>query len=64
MDDGGLVEDIIRGVLDKRYSYSVLDCNGFVRQSRSALSIHSYWNILNRKYPSEWEKHRYNRKII
>jgi pyruvate formate-lyase activating enzyme-like uncharacterized protein len=63
MDDGGLVEDIIREVLEKGYSYSVIDCNGFVKQSRSALTGDSYWSLLNRKYPPEWEQHRYNRKI-
>ena len=49
VDDGGLVEDIMREVLEKGYSYSVLDCNGFVKQNRSALSHRSYWNILNRE---------------
>ena len=63
MDDGGLVEDIMQEVLEKGYSYSVIDCNGFVKQSRSALSTRSYWNLLNRKYPPEWEKHRYGRKL-
>jgi pyruvate formate-lyase activating enzyme-like uncharacterized protein len=63
MDDGGLVEDMMREVLDKRYTYSVLDCNGFVKQSRSALSVHSYWSVLNRKYPPEWEQHRCKRKL-
>ena len=63
VDDGGLVEDIITEVLNKGYSYSVLDCNGFVKQSRCALTTHSYWSILNRKYPPEWEQHRFNRKI-
>ncbi len=63
MDDGGLVEDIMQEVLDKGYSYSVIDCNGFVKQSRSALSNCSYWTLLNRKYPPEWEKHRYERKL-
>ena len=64
MDDGGLVEDIMREVLRKGYSYSVLDCNGFVKQSRSALSRHSYWNLLNRQYPPEWEQHRQGRKLL
>jgi len=50
VDDGGLVEDIMREVLEKGYSYSVLDCNGFVKQNRSALSHRSYWNILSGKY--------------
>ena len=63
MDDGGLVEDIMREVLDRRYTYSVLDCNGFVKQSGSALSTRSYWSILNRKYPLEWEHHRYKREL-
>jgi pyruvate formate-lyase activating enzyme-like uncharacterized protein len=63
MDDGGLVEDIMKEALEKGYSYSVIDCNGFVKQSRSSLSIRSYWNLLNRKYPPEWEKHRYSRKL-
>lgn len=63
MDDGGLVEDIMKEVLDRCYTYSVLDCNGFVKQSRSALSIHSYWSALNRKYPPEWEQHRYKRTL-
>ncbi len=63
MDDGGLVEDIIREVLAKGYTFSVIDCNGFVKQSRSALTSHSYWNILNRKYPPAWERHRQLRKI-
>ncbi len=63
IDDGGLVEDIMKEVLDRRYTYSVLDCNGFVKQSRSALSIHSYWSALNRKYPPEWEQHRYKRTL-
>jgi pyruvate formate-lyase activating enzyme-like uncharacterized protein len=48
VDDGGLVEDIMREVLEKGYSYSVLDCNGFVKQNRSALSHRSYWKILTR----------------
>jgi len=63
MDDGGLVEDIMREVLEQGYSYSVIDCNGFVKQSRSALTNHSYWNLFNQKYPPEWEKHRYDRKL-
>jgi len=63
LDDGGLVEDIMREVLEKSYSYSVLDCNGFVKQSRSALGTQSFWSILNRKYPPEWERHRYQRKL-
>jgi hypothetical protein len=63
MDDGGLVEDIMKEVLDRGYTYSVLDCNGFVKQSRSALSMHSYWGVRNRKYPPEWEQHRYKRKL-
>jgi len=64
MDDGGLVEDIMKEVLEKGYSYSVIDCNGFVKQSRGALNGQSYWGILNRKYPPEWEKHRNNRKLV
>jgi pyruvate formate-lyase activating enzyme-like uncharacterized protein len=63
MDDGGLVEDLMQEVLDKGYSYSVIDCNGFVKQSRGALNGQSYWGILNRKYPPEWEKHRNGRKL-
>ena len=63
MDDGGLVEDIMAEVFNRGYGYSVLDCNGFVKQSRSALTNHSYWSVLNRKYPFEWERHRYTRKI-
>jgi pyruvate formate-lyase activating enzyme-like uncharacterized protein len=63
MDDGGLVEDIMKEVLDRGYSYSVLDCNGFVKQSRSSLTTHSFWSILNHKYPSEWEEHRYTRQL-
>ena len=63
MDDGGLVEDIMREVLQQGYSYSVIDCNGFVKQSRSALTDRSYWSLLNRKYPPEWEKHRHTRKL-
>lgn len=31
LDDGGLVYDIIEEVLRKKYSYSVLDCNCFVK---------------------------------
>jgi pyruvate formate-lyase activating enzyme-like uncharacterized protein len=63
LDDGGLVEVLMREVIDKGYSYSVIDCNGFVKQSRSALSNQSYWSIFNRKYPLEWEKHRLERKL-
>lgn len=63
IDDGGLVEDIMKEVLEKDYSYSVIDCNGFVKQSRNAISDRSYWSILNRKYPPEWEKQRYERKL-
>jgi len=63
MDDGGLVEDIMKEVLRQGYSYSVIDCNGFVKQSRGALTDRSYWSLLNRKYPPEWEKHRYIRKL-
>jgi pyruvate formate-lyase activating enzyme-like uncharacterized protein len=64
MDDGGLVEDIMREVLGKGYSYSVIDCNGFVKQNRSALTDRSYWNILNHPSPSEWEKQRSSRKKV
>ncbi len=63
MDDAGMAEDILREVLAKGYAYSVLDCNGFVKQSRSALTERSYWTVLNRKYPPEWEKHRLSRKL-
>jgi pyruvate formate-lyase activating enzyme-like uncharacterized protein len=63
MDDGGLVEDIMREVVKRNYAFSVIDCNGFVKQSRSALSNRSYWNILNRKYPPEWEQHRNTRVL-
>ncbi len=63
MDDGGMVEDIMKEVLDKGYSYSVIDCNGFVKQSRSALTDSSYWTLLNSKYPAEWEKHRHGRRL-
>jgi pyruvate formate-lyase activating enzyme-like uncharacterized protein len=63
MDDAGLVEDIMREHLEKGYAFSLLDCNGFVKQSRSALSDHSYWNRLNRKYPPEWEKQRHERRL-
>jgi pyruvate formate-lyase activating enzyme-like uncharacterized protein len=63
MDDGGLVEDIVTEVLAKGYSYSVIDCNGFVKQSRSALTKHSYWSVMNQKFPPEWEKQRYGRKL-
>lgn len=63
MDDGGLVEDIMREVIARDYSYSVLDCNGFVKQSRNALTVKSYWSLLNRKFPLEWEKQRFPRKM-
>ena len=63
MDDEGLVEDIMREVLAKGYSYSVIDCNGFVKKSRSALTVNSYWNLLNCRYPPEWERYRYNKRI-
>ncbi len=32
LDDGGMVEEIIGEVVAKAYSYSVLDCNAFVKQ--------------------------------
>jgi pyruvate formate-lyase activating enzyme-like uncharacterized protein len=64
VDDGGLVEDIIKEVLAKGYSYSVIDCNGFVKQSRSALTENSYWNLLNCRYPPEWARHRYDRRMV
>ena len=38
--DGGLVYDIIEAVLSKRYSYSVLDCNCFVKSIQRA---HGKW---------------------
>jgi pyruvate formate-lyase activating enzyme-like uncharacterized protein len=63
LDDNGLVEEIMNEVLIRNYSFSVLDCNGFVKQSRSAISNQSYWSILNRKYPAEWEKQRYQRSF-
>ena len=63
MDDGGLVEDLMREVIERNYSYSVLDCNGFVKQSRSALTDRSYWSLLNRRFPVEWEKQRLHRKL-
>jgi pyruvate formate-lyase activating enzyme-like uncharacterized protein len=63
LDDEGLVEGIMNEVLKRSYSFSVLDCNGFVKQSRSAISNQSYWSILNRRYPPEWEKQRYQRKL-
>ena len=58
MDDGGLVEDIMREVLEKGYSYSAIDCNGFVKQNRSALTDRSCWNSLNRLSPLQWGKQR------
>jgi pyruvate formate-lyase activating enzyme-like uncharacterized protein len=63
LDDGGLVEDVITEVLEKGYSYSVLDCNGFVKQSRSALSRNSYWNLLNSRFPPDWVEHRQSRLL-
>jgi len=63
VDDGGLVEEIMSEVLEKGYRYSVLDCNGFVKQSRSAVSEQSFWTILNRKFPPEWERQRDNRQL-
>jgi len=63
MDDGGLVEDIMQDVLDKCYRYSVIDCNGFVKHSQSALGKRSYWSVLNQKFPSEWDQQRYGRKL-
>ncbi len=63
MDDGGLVEDVMQEALDRGYSYSVLDCNGFVKQSRSALSARSFWQLLSRSYPPEWEQHRRGRRL-
>jgi hypothetical protein len=32
LDDGGMVEDIMQEVINKKYSYSVIDCNAFVKQ--------------------------------
>jgi len=32
LDDGGLVYDLMEEVIKNKYSYSVLDCNGFVKQ--------------------------------
>ncbi len=32
LDDGGMVEEIMQEVVEKAYSYSVLDCNAFVKQ--------------------------------
>ena len=32
LDDGGLVEEIIKDVILNKYSYSVIDCNAFVHQ--------------------------------
>jgi len=63
MDDGGLVEEIIGEVLDKGYSFSVIDCSGFVKQSQGALGERSYWRVLNRKFPPEWEQQRYDRRL-
>jgi pyruvate formate-lyase activating enzyme-like uncharacterized protein len=64
LDDGGLVEDILKEVLEKGYTYSVIDCNGFVKQSMMSVGrFQSYWSVLNQKYPPEWEKHRYGRKL-
>jgi len=38
LNDGGLVYDIIEEVLDKKYKFSVLDCNGFVKKMQRAVS--------------------------
>lgn len=32
LDDGGMVEAIMQEVVEKAYSYSVMDCNAFVKQ--------------------------------
>lgn len=32
IDDKGLAEELMKEVIDKNYSYSVIDCNGFVKQ--------------------------------
>ena len=37
MDDGGLVYELMRDVVDKGYSYSVLDCNGLVKAVQRGL---------------------------
>jgi len=65
MDDGGLVEDIMKEVLEKDYSYSVIDCNCFRALRTASLTnlYNNYWSLLNQKYPPEWEKHRYGRKL-
>lgn len=38
LDDGGLVYDVIKEVIKKNYSYSVLDCNCFVKTMQRALA--------------------------
>ena len=40
--DGGMVYDIMEEVIDKKYSYSVLDCNGGVERCRHGKMHHVF----------------------
>jgi len=39
LDDGGLVEDLMREVIIKGYPYSVIDCNAFVHQKLDSKAL-------------------------
>jgi pyruvate formate-lyase activating enzyme-like uncharacterized protein len=42
LDDGGMVEEIFKAVIENDYAYSVLDCNAFVKQIYSNQRMKSF----------------------
>ena len=64
MDDGGLVYELMREVVEKGYSYSVLDCNGLVKAVQRGLDCgmpvrevtHDTTNLENLADFEKWER--------
>ena len=47
LDDGGMVESLMQNVADNKYSYSVMDCNAFVKQIYTNACIKNCLHALN-----------------
>jgi len=58
LDDGGLVYDLIDEAAQKRYSYSILDCNSIVRKIRDERTFERYFRgaLRKTKFGSDWVK--------
>ena len=69
LDDGGLVYDLMREVAERDYSYSILDCSGFVKQvQRGGIPTNRAVNItydgIGLKGMIDWELYDKKKKAL